>query len=283
MAGTLLLLDTASLYFRAFFGVPDTVRAPDGTPVNAIRGLLDMIATLVADHHPTRVVACWDDDWRPAFRVEAIPSYKAHRVAGPDGAEIVPEALTAQVPVIADVLAAVGVARLGAPGHEGAYDVVGLEARGAEAGNADGGEDVRDDRHLRGERLGDDLRAVGPGDAVRLVAGDGLDPEGGAPVVVPAGDDAGGVVVRDERGDHVKQPADRVHRGAVRGAHRVRDAEERTEVERGCVEQEQGAGHWPRLAAGLFRGCAPLEAADARSSRCPPPCDARSPVVENLS
>src|SRR5659263_167597 len=146
----LLLLDTASLYFRAFFGVPDTVRAPDGTPVNAIRGLLDMIATLVADHHPTRVVACWDDDWRPAFRVEAIPSYKAHRVAGPDGAEIVPEALTAQVPVIADVLAAVGVARLGAPGFE-ADDVIGtLVARelARPAGERDAVEIVTGDRDL---------------------------------------------------------------------------------------------------------------------------------------
>ena len=129
MAGTLLLLDTASLYFRAFFGVPDSVRAPDGTPVNAVRGLLDMIATLVTERRPSRLVACWDDDWRPAFRVEAIPSYKAHRVAGPDGAEEMPAALTAQVPVIVDVLAAVGIARLGAPGFE-ADDVIGtLTAR----------------------------------------------------------------------------------------------------------------------------------------------------------
>ena len=62
--GKLLLLDTASLYFRAFFGVPDSVRAPDGTPVNAVRGLLDFIARLVADHRPEHLVACMDDDWR---------------------------------------------------------------------------------------------------------------------------------------------------------------------------------------------------------------------------
>ncbi|MGC5165663.1 5'-3' exonuclease [Luteimicrobium sp. DT211] len=138
--GRLLLLDTASLYFRAYFGVPDSLRAPDGTPVNAVRGLLDMIATLVTDHRPTRLVACWDDDWRPAFRVAAIPSYKAHRVvsevaaevAGPDGpqwVEEVPPALVAQVPVIVDVLAALGIARVGAPGFE-ADDVIGtLTAR----------------------------------------------------------------------------------------------------------------------------------------------------------
>ncbi|SFK15770.1 5'-3' exonuclease [Cellulomonas sp. KH9] len=134
-AGRLLLLDSASLYFRAFFGVPDSVRAPDGTPVNAVRGLLEMIARLVADRHPTRLVACWDDDWRPAFRVEAVPSYKAHRVArevpGTTGVEEVPDALTAQVPVIVDVLAALGIPRLGAPGFE-ADDVIGtLVAREA--------------------------------------------------------------------------------------------------------------------------------------------------------
>src|SRR5690554_3339672 len=104
-----MLLDTASLYFRAFYGVPDSVKAPDGTPVNAVRGLLDMIARLVTDHRPSRLVACWDDDWRPAFRVEAIPTYKAHRVAEvlPDGeeAEEVPDLLAPQIPVIVEVLA----------------------------------------------------------------------------------------------------------------------------------------------------------------------------------
>ena len=76
-----MLLDTASLYFRAFFGVPDSVTAPDGTPVNAVRGLLDFIATARRATTSRRdLVACWDDDWRPQFRVDAIPSYKAHRV-----------------------------------------------------------------------------------------------------------------------------------------------------------------------------------------------------------
>ncbi len=124
----LLLLDSASLYFRAFFGVPDSVKAPDGTPVNAVRGLLDMVARLVTDRRPTRLVACWDDDWRPAFRVEAIPSYKAHRVAVPvpggSDVEEVPDLLTPQVPVIVEVLEAFGIARVGAPGFE-ADDVIG--------------------------------------------------------------------------------------------------------------------------------------------------------------
>lgn len=131
---SLMLLDSASLYFRAYFGVPDTLRSPDGQPVNAVRGLLDTIAWLLTQHRPDRMVACWDDDWRPAFRVAAIPSYKAHRVAVPgDGTspdvEVVPDVLTAQIPVIVDVLAALGITRIGAPGYE-ADDVIGtLTAR----------------------------------------------------------------------------------------------------------------------------------------------------------
>jgi 5'-3' exonuclease len=128
--GSLMLLDSASMYFRAFYGVPDTVTAPDGTPVNAVRGLLDMIARLVRARRPARLVACMDASWRPAFRVAAIPSYKAHR-ANPDGTEQVPDALTVQIPVIEEVLAAAGVAMAGAEGYE-ADDVIGTLAVRAE-------------------------------------------------------------------------------------------------------------------------------------------------------
>jgi 5'-3' exonuclease len=121
-----MLLDAASLYFRAFYGVPTSVTSPDGRPVNAVRGFLDMTARLVTTHSPARLVACWDDDWRPAFRVAALPSYKAHRLA-PDGGEETPDELGPQVPVLVDVLAAAGIARVGAPGFE-ADDVIGTLA-----------------------------------------------------------------------------------------------------------------------------------------------------------
>src|SRR5215510_13769626 len=109
-----LLLDTASLYFRAFFGVPDSIRAPDGTPVNAVRGLLDFMTRLISEYRPTEVACCWDNDWRPEWRVELLPSYKTHRVAqavedAPD-VEVVPDPLEMQVPIIQDVLDALGVA-----------------------------------------------------------------------------------------------------------------------------------------------------------------------------
>jgi 5'-3' exonuclease len=150
--GALMLLDTASLYFRAFYGVPDTVTAPDGTPVNAVRGLLDMISRLVRARSPGSLVACMDADWRPAFRVAAIPSYKAHR-SNPDGSEQVPPALTAQVPLIQELLAATGVAMAGHRGYE-ADDIIGtLAAR------ADGPVDVvTGDRDLF--QVVDDARQV---------------------------------------------------------------------------------------------------------------------------
>jgi 5'-3' exonuclease len=131
----LMLLDSASLYFRAFYGVPDTVRAPDGTPVNAVRGFLDIISRLVTTYRPTHLVACWDDDWRPQWRVDLIPTYKTHRVAevvavGPD-VEVVPDPLEVQVPVIRDVLDALGIAIVGQEAHE-ADDVIGTLATRAD-------------------------------------------------------------------------------------------------------------------------------------------------------
>ncbi|MEU6735334.1 5'-3' exonuclease [Streptomyces physcomitrii] len=152
-----MLLDTASLYFRAYFGMPESVRAPDGTPVNAVRGLLDFIDRLVRDHRPDELVACMDADWRPEWRVELIPSYKAHRVAeehaaGPDEEEV-PDTLAPQVPVIEAVLDALGIARIGVAGYE-ADDVI-----GALATRAKGPVDiVTGDRDLY--QLVDDARGV---------------------------------------------------------------------------------------------------------------------------
>ncbi|MFT4289349.1 5'-3' exonuclease [Nocardioides sp.] len=128
-----MLLDTASLYFRAFFGVPE-IRAADGTPVNAVRGLLDFIARLVDQYSPSELVCCWDEDWRPHWRVELMPGYKAHRVVaespvGPD-VEEVPDPLEVQVPIIVEVLEAAGIAIRGAAGYE-ADDVIGTLATGA--------------------------------------------------------------------------------------------------------------------------------------------------------
>lgn len=135
-----MLLDTASMYFRAFYGVPDSFRALDGTPVNAVRGLLDFISRLTEVYSPTHLACCWDNDWRPAWRVDLIPSYKAHRVAGAGDAvvqqmatstdtagEQAPDDLAVQVPYILAVLDALGIAVVGCDGYE-ADDVIGTLA-----------------------------------------------------------------------------------------------------------------------------------------------------------
>jgi 5'-3' exonuclease len=119
---SLMLIDAAGLYFRAFYAIPDSVTAPDGRPVNAIRGFLDMSASLIERRRPTRWVACLDLDWRPAFRVELIPTYKTHRVAK-DGSEDIPDLLSPQIPPLLAILGALGLATAGADGFE-ADDVI---------------------------------------------------------------------------------------------------------------------------------------------------------------
>ena len=130
----LLVLDTASMYFRAFFGVPE-IQAPDGTNVNAVRGLLEFIARLVGEYSPSHLVCAWDNDWRPQWRVDLVPSYKSHRVEyvvpgdAPD-VEVVPDPLEAQIPIILEVLAALGICVVGADHYE-ADDVIGTLATNA--------------------------------------------------------------------------------------------------------------------------------------------------------
>lgn len=116
-----MLVDAATLYFRAYYALPDSIVDPQGQPVNAVRGFLDGLRTLREAHSPDRIVACWDDDWRPQWRVDLLPSYKTHRV-GVDG-EDTPDTLAPQVPVIADVCRALGIAVVGAPAME-ADDVI---------------------------------------------------------------------------------------------------------------------------------------------------------------
>ncbi|WP_078326556.1 5'-3' exonuclease [Mycobacteroides salmoniphilum] len=126
-----MLLDGASLWFRSYFGVPDSITSPDGRPVNAVRGFLDTVSQLITLHRPHRLVVCLDLDWRPAWRVAAIPSYKAHRVVEAIPTEVdveeVPDELTPQVDMITAMLDAFGIASAGAPGFE-ADDVLGTLA-----------------------------------------------------------------------------------------------------------------------------------------------------------
>ena len=127
---TLMAFDTSYLYFRAFFGVPSTFRALDGRPVNAVRGTLDFISRLVGQYRPDALVCAWDDDWRPAWRVDLLPSYKAHRVVevADTEQELVDDDLTVQVPLIRECLDALGIPVVGVAQHE-ADDVLASLAR----------------------------------------------------------------------------------------------------------------------------------------------------------
>jgi 5'-3' exonuclease len=114
---TLLLLDSASLWYRAFFGMPDTLLSPSGEPINAIKGFLDMSSRLINQYQPSRLVACLEGDWRPSWRVELFPGYKANRI-DESGEEEEPDTLGPQIPVLLDILEAFGIPMVGVDDYE---------------------------------------------------------------------------------------------------------------------------------------------------------------------
>ena len=119
---TLMLLDSASLWYRAYYGMPDTLLSPTGTPINAIKGYLDMSARLINQYRPNRLIAAIEGDWRPSWRVELFPGYKANRVDA-KGEEEEPETLTEQVPILLDILDAFGIPIVGVDDYE-ADDII---------------------------------------------------------------------------------------------------------------------------------------------------------------
>ncbi len=111
----LLLVDASSLAYRAYHALP-SLKAPDGvTETNAMHGFLNYASRLLVDRRPSRLIIALDDDWRPAFRVAALPSYKTHRLAGPEDPE---DEVEPQIAVIAEVLEALGVSVARATGYE---------------------------------------------------------------------------------------------------------------------------------------------------------------------
>jgi 5'-3' exonuclease len=99
--------------------MPDTLTADDGTPVNAIRGFLDMSARLIATYNPDRMVVCLDGDWRPSWRVELFPAYKANRLEDEESdEEAEPDTLTPQIPILLDLLDEFGIPMVGVDDYE---------------------------------------------------------------------------------------------------------------------------------------------------------------------
>ena len=112
-----MLLDSASLWYRAYFGMPDTLVSPTGMPVNAIRGYLDMTSRLIIKYQPNRLVVCLEGDWRPSWRVDLFPDYKLNRL-DETGAEEEPDTLGPQIPILLDVLDALGIPMVGVDDYE---------------------------------------------------------------------------------------------------------------------------------------------------------------------
>ena len=125
---TLMLLDSASLWYRAYYGMPDTMLSSDGISVNAVRGYVDMTARLVHAYKPDRLVACLDGDWRPSWRVDIFPDYKANRIEEDGEAEEEPETLTPQIPILLDLLDLFGIPVVGVDDYE-ADDVMATYAQ----------------------------------------------------------------------------------------------------------------------------------------------------------
>jgi len=119
-----LLVDGSSMFFRAFYAIPQTMRGPGGVLVNAVRGTLDTLARYLTDRKPRHVAFTTDEDWRPDWRVELIPGYKEHRTAEP-----IPPALIPQVPIILTALTVVGVDVVGREGYEAEDIVASLAAK----------------------------------------------------------------------------------------------------------------------------------------------------------
>jgi 5'-3' exonuclease len=114
---TLMLLDSASLWYRAYFGMPDTLLSPSGEPINAIRGYLDMTSKLISIYKPKRLVACIEGDWRPSWRVDLFPEYKANRL-DVEGEEEEPDTLGPQIPILLDLLEAFKIPIVGVDDYE---------------------------------------------------------------------------------------------------------------------------------------------------------------------
>jgi 5'-3' exonuclease len=118
-----LLIDGSSMIFRAFYGVRDAPRGPGGEQLGAVHGFFDRLARLIWQRRPARLAVADDESWRPDWRVALIPTYKSHRVSEP-----IPPGLVPQMPIIRDLLAAIGIDMVGVADHE-AEDVIATWSR----------------------------------------------------------------------------------------------------------------------------------------------------------
>ncbi len=200
---TLFLIDGHNVLYRTFYGVP-RLTAPDGTPTNAVLGVARIVLKILRTESPDAVAAVFDSPG-PTPRHELYPQYKATRLK-------VPEELLSQMPLVDELIDALGVRRVAVPGVE-ADDIIGtLSARAEEQGMdvvivssdkdlyqlVSGRVKVRDGlkENLVGEPQVEETFGVPPGKVADLLALSG-DPSDNVPGVPGIGEKTASALIRE--------------------------------------------------------------------------------------
>jgi DNA polymerase I len=199
----LYLIDGHNVLYRTFFGVP-RLTAPDGTPTNVVLGVARILLKILREERPDAVVAVFDSR-EPTPRHAVYPEYKANRLK-------IPEDLAAQIPVVDEMIDALGVRRLSVAGAE-ADDIIGTLSRRAEERGMDvvivsSDKDlyqlvsprvkVRDGlkEHTVGEAQVEEVFGVPPGKVADLLALAG-DPSDNVPGVPGIGEKTASELIRE--------------------------------------------------------------------------------------
>ncbi|MFA6148303.1 MAG: DNA polymerase I [bacterium] len=200
---SLYLIDGHNVLYRTFFGVP-RLTAPDGTPTNVVLGMARILLKILREERPDAIVAVFDSR-EPTPRHALYPEYKANRLK-------IPEDLSFQIPLVDEMIDALGVRRLSFPGAE-ADDIIGTLSRRAEERGMDvvivsSDKDlyqlvsrrvkVRDGlkEHTVGEAQVEEVFGVPPGKVPDLLALAG-DPSDNVPGVPGIGEKTASELIRD--------------------------------------------------------------------------------------
>lgn len=113
----ILAIDLSSLIFRSFYGLPTSIKDSEGHPINGVKGYLETLNRLKKLYSPATVIHAIDEDWRPKWRIDLLPQYKAHRVLD-DNEEEVDDALERQIELLPEILQTLGMQCLGKSNYE---------------------------------------------------------------------------------------------------------------------------------------------------------------------
>lgn len=113
----ILAIDLSSLIFRSFYGLPSSIKDAAGLPINGVKGYLETLNRLKKIYSPERIIHALDVDWRPKWRTDLLPQYKAHRVLE-DESEEVDDDLVRQIEILPSILQTLGMQCIGKTNYE---------------------------------------------------------------------------------------------------------------------------------------------------------------------